>query len=63
MGYDAFVTGEPAEPTMALARELGTHFLAGGHYATETFGIKALAERLADRFDLDWEFVDVPNPV
>jgi dinuclear metal center YbgI/SA1388 family protein len=63
MGYDAFVTGEPAEPTMALARELGTHFLAGGHYATETFGIKALAEHLADRFDLDWDFVDVPNPV
>jgi dinuclear metal center YbgI/SA1388 family protein len=63
MGYDAFVTGEPAEPTMALARELGAHYLAGGHYATETFGIKALAERLAGRFDLRWEFVDVPNPV
>ena len=62
-GYDAFVTGEPAEPTMALARELGIHFLAGGHYATETFGISALAERLADRFSLDWEFLDVPNPV
>ena len=46
-GYDAFVTGEAAEPTMHRARELGTHFLAGGHYATETFGIKALAETLA----------------
>jgi dinuclear metal center YbgI/SA1388 family protein len=63
MGYDAFVTGEPAEPTMALSRELGAHYLAGGHYATETIGIKALAERLAERFDLEWEFVDVPNPV
>jgi dinuclear metal center YbgI/SA1388 family protein len=63
MGYDAFVTGEPAEPTMALSRELGAHYLAGGHYATETVGIKALAEHLADRFDLEWEFVDVPNPV
>jgi dinuclear metal center YbgI/SA1388 family protein len=63
MGFDAFVTGEPAEPTMALARELGAHYLAGGHYATETFGIKALAERLAERFELEWEFVDVPNPV
>jgi dinuclear metal center YbgI/SA1388 family protein len=61
--YDAFVTGEPSEPTVHAARELGTHFLAGGHYATETFGIKALAERLAERFDLDWEFVDLPNPV
>ena len=63
MGYDAYVTGEPAEPTLHAARELGTHFLAGGHYATETFGIKALAERLAEQFGLDWEFVDLPNPV
>jgi dinuclear metal center YbgI/SA1388 family protein len=63
LGYDAFVTGEPAEPTLHAARELGSHFLAGGHYATETFGIKALAERLAERFDLEWEFLDLPNPV
>jgi dinuclear metal center YbgI/SA1388 family protein len=63
LGYDAFVTGEPAEPTLHAARELGTHFLAGGHYATETFGIKALAEKLAERFDLEWEFLDLPNPV
>jgi dinuclear metal center YbgI/SA1388 family protein len=63
LGYDAYVTGEPAEPTLHAARELGVHFLAGGHYATETFGIKALAERLAERFDLDWEFLDLPNPV
>jgi dinuclear metal center YbgI/SA1388 family protein len=63
LGYDAFVTGEPAEPTLHLARELGVHFLAGGHYATETFGIKALAERLAVQFGLEWEFLDLPNPV
>jgi dinuclear metal center YbgI/SA1388 family protein len=63
MGYDAYVTGEPAEPTLHAARELGVHFLAGGHYATETFGIKALAEKLAERFDLESEFLDLPNPV
>jgi dinuclear metal center YbgI/SA1388 family protein len=62
-GYDAYITGEPAEPTMHLARELGIHFLAGGHYATETFGIKALAATLAAEFSLAWEFVDVPVPV
>lgn len=62
-GFDAYVTGEPAEPTLHLARELGIHFLAGGHYATETFGIKALAEKLAGRFSLDWEFIDSPVPV
>jgi len=62
-GYHAFVTGEPAEPTMHLSRELGIHFLAGGHYATETQGITALAQRTAERFSLDWEFLDVPVPV
>jgi dinuclear metal center YbgI/SA1388 family protein len=62
-GYDAYITGEPAEPTLHLARELGIHFLAGGHYATETFGIKALTEKLAAEFSLDWEFLDVPVPV
>jgi dinuclear metal center YbgI/SA1388 family protein len=63
LGYDAYVTGEPAEPTLHAARELGTHFLAGGHYATETLGIKALAEKLGERFGLEWEFLDLPNPV
>jgi dinuclear metal center YbgI/SA1388 family protein len=62
-GYDALVTGEPEEPALHAARELGIHFLAGGHYATETFGVKALAARLADEFSLDWEFLDLPNPV
>jgi dinuclear metal center YbgI/SA1388 family protein len=62
-GYDALVTGEPEEPALHAARELGIHFLAGGHYATETFGVRALAERLAERFRVAWEFVDLPNPV
>jgi dinuclear metal center YbgI/SA1388 family protein len=62
-GYDAYITGEPAEPTLHQARELGIHFLAGGHYATETFGIKALGERLAGRFSVECEFLDVPVPV
>jgi dinuclear metal center YbgI/SA1388 family protein len=62
-GYDALVTGEPEESALGTARELGIHFLAGGHYATETFGVQALAARLADEFGLAWEFVDVPNPV
>ena len=62
-GYDALVTGEPEEPALHTARELGIHFLAGGHYATETFGVQALAARLADEFGVAWEFIDVPNPV
>ncbi len=62
-GYDAFITGEPAERAMAEAQESGIHFLAAGHYATETFGVRALGERLADRFGVEHVFVDVPNPI
>jgi len=62
-GFDAFLTGEPREHVMADAREAGIHFIAAGHYATETLGIRALGERLAARFGLEHEFVDIPNPV
>jgi dinuclear metal center YbgI/SA1388 family protein len=62
-GYDCYVTGEPAEPSMALAAERGVHFVAAGHYATETMGVKALARHLAERFDVDWLYLDLPNPV
>ena len=50
LGLDALVTGEPSEPVMGEAREYGIHFLAGGHYATETFGIRRLGELVAERF-------------
>jgi dinuclear metal center YbgI/SA1388 family protein len=62
-GYDCFVTGEAAEPTKHAAKEAGVHFVAAGHYATETLGVRALAERIAQEFSLEWEFVDLPNPV
>jgi dinuclear metal center YbgI/SA1388 family protein len=62
-GYDLFLTGEAAEPTLHAAQELGIHFVAAGHYATERIGIQALTNRLAEQFDLDWEFIDLPNPV
>lgn len=62
-GYDLYLTGEAAEPTLQLARELGITFVAAGHYATEKLGVIALTERLADRFALEWEFVDLPTPV
>jgi dinuclear metal center YbgI/SA1388 family protein len=62
-GYDCFLTGEADEPTKHLAKEAGIHFVAAGHYATETSGVQALAARVAERFGIDWEFVDLPNPV
>ena len=45
------------------ARELGIHFVAGGHYATERLGVQALAARIAERFGLEWQFIELPNPV
>ena len=60
---DAFLTGEPAERVMAEARETKTHFIAAGHYATETFGVRRLGENLAARFGLEHTFIDIPNPV
>jgi len=62
-GYDVLVTGEAAEPTMMVARELGIHVVAAGHYATERLGVQALAERIRERFGVEWEFVELPNPV
>jgi len=62
-GLDAFLTGEAAEHVMADARESGTHFIAGGHYATETFGVRRLGELLGERFGVEHHFVEVPNPI
>jgi dinuclear metal center YbgI/SA1388 family protein len=63
LGLDALLTGEPEEPAMADARETGVAFLACGHYATETFGVRRLGELLAERFGVAHTFVEIPNPV
>ncbi len=60
-GIDALVTGEAAHHSFTDAHELGVHLVLAGHYATETFGVKALCAQLADRFDLGWEFLDHPS--
>lgn len=62
-GADGLLTGEPAERTMAQAKEAGIHVIAAGHHATETFGVKRLGEYLRERFGLEHVFLDVPNPV
>jgi dinuclear metal center YbgI/SA1388 family protein len=60
-GVDTFLTGEGPHHTFVLAEELGINLLYGGHYATETFGIKSLAAQLAERFNLQWTFLDHPS--
>ncbi|GAA6183180.1 Nif3-like dinuclear metal center hexameric protein [Aliiglaciecola sp. 2_MG-2023] len=62
-GIDAFISGEISEQTVHVAREMGIHFIAAGHHATERYGAKALGEYLAKSFDLDVTFVDIDNPV
>lgn len=63
LGLDALLTGEPAEHVTADAREGGVHFYAAGHHATERLGIRRLGELAAERFGIEHEFIDVPNPV
>lgn len=60
-GVDTFITGEGPHWTYALAEELGLNVLYGGHYATETFGVKALAAHLSKRFKIPWVFLDHPT--
>jgi dinuclear metal center YbgI/SA1388 family protein len=58
---DTFITGEAPHWAVVAAEELGMNLLLGGHYATETFGVKALAAHLANKFRLPWEFVPCPT--
>ena len=60
-GLDTFITGEGPHWTYALAEELGVNVLYGGHYATETFGVKALAAHLSRKFGVPWVFLDHPT--
>ena len=58
---DTFVTGEAPHWAAVAAEELGMNLLIGGHYATEVFGVKALAAHLSKRFKIPWEFIDCPT--
>lgn len=60
-GVDTFITGEGPHWTYGMAEELALNVLYGGHYATETFGVKALAGHLAKKYDLSFEFLDHPT--
>jgi dinuclear metal center YbgI/SA1388 family protein len=56
-----FITGEAPHWAAVAAEELGINLILGGHYATETFGVNALAAHLSKRFKLPWEFLDFPT--
>ncbi len=62
LGVDAYLSGEISENTVHEARELGVHYIAAGHHATERLGAQVLGQFLADHFDIVHQFIDIPNP-
>ena len=61
-GLDAYVTGEMSEHDWHDSREAGVHMFAGGHHATERFGIQALMEKVVTEFAIDGFYIDSDNP-
>lgn len=62
-GVDVYISGEISEQTVHVARESGMSYISAGHHATERYGIQALGEHLAQKFDFQHEFIDIDNPV
>jgi dinuclear metal center YbgI/SA1388 family protein len=64
-GIELFITGEPGEPTPNIVKEMGINYFAGGHYATEVFGVQELGKVLKQEYKdkLEVEFIDIPNPI
>lgn len=62
-GVDAFISGEISERTVHIAHEMGIHYYAAGHHATERYGVQALGEWLEGELELDVQFIDIDNPV
>lgn len=63
LGLQAFISGEVSEHTTHVARELGIHYFAAGHHATERYGIQALGRLLEENFAVTHEFIEISNPV
>ena len=63
LGVDAFLSGEISEPTVHTARETGVHYFSAGHHATERYGVQALGHKLETEFDIQFQFIDIDNPV
>lgn len=62
-GADVYISGEISEPTVHIAREEGVSYISAGHHATERYGVQALGDHLAEKFDLMHTFIDCDNPV
>ena len=63
LGIDTFIGGDIREEHVRTCEELGINFIAAGHYNTEKFGVQALAKHVNQSYNLEVEFIDIPNPV
>jgi dinuclear metal center YbgI/SA1388 family protein len=61
-GLDMYITGEVSEYNLHYAKEEKIHFASCGHHATERFGVAALGEHLKEKFALNVNYIDIPNP-
>ncbi|MEJ2553575.1 MAG: Nif3-like dinuclear metal center hexameric protein [Gammaproteobacteria bacterium] len=62
-GLDAYLTGEASEQNFHVAQEMNIHFFAAGHHATERYGVRALCDHLANRWQLQHQVIDIANPI
>lgn len=62
-GFDVFISGEVSENTFHYAKECGIHYIAAGHHATERYGVQALGQLISERFGVQHQFIDIPNPI
>jgi len=62
-GLDIYITGEVSEYVLHMAKEDKVHFISAGHHATEQFGVKALGDHIKEKFKVDVQYIDIPNPV
>lgn len=62
-GVDLYISGEASEQTFHYAQETQTAYIGAGHHATERYGIQALGEKIAKKFNLKVDFIDINNPI
>ncbi len=62
-GFDTFITGESRQFAYHFCKEEKLNAVFAGHYATETFGVRALGAHLSEKYNIPWEFLDDPTGI
>ena len=60
---DAYISGEVSERTFYEAKELGVHYFACGHHATERYGVQRLGQAISEQFDIEYVYFELNNPI